>query len=115
MTTEFFIRGLVQRGVVLTPGPGTILRVEGTCSVDEIEMLRKRKSEVISHLKRSEEKSREIDWESMRKLASKLGSQVSTGEPWGSGVLWAISPRGATVQVGGAIVTFDFDDVSPIA
>jgi hypothetical protein len=99
--------------VRLSPELNGGLRVDGLVDPAEINQLKELKAEILEYL-RDGPKIQEVDWVAMRRLAENLGKPVETGEPWGTGTLWGISPHGAAVCVGPVIVTFDFSAISPV-
>lgn len=102
-------------------GGGTIslrddgsLELRGDVPDHLVERLRARKPEVAALL-RCGVASRAVDadvWRSMSRLGVRFGETVEVGEPWGTGTLWGMTPRGPIIDVGRVLVTFDFKDVA---
>lgn len=50
-------------------------------------------------------------WDQMHRLSASFGQEVEAAGNWGHGILWGLSPRGASIDVGPVIVNFDLIDV----
>lgn len=111
--SECLVRSLVARGFSLAvDGPN--LKVNGPYPLNEIEAaeLRDSKGEIIRLLSTSDLGAvfrttlTVAEWAAMRALGDYLGKPVFVDgrRVW----LWGITPRGAIVDVGGALLTVDF-------
>ena len=112
---EQIIRELRDLGCTLDVRPDGRLIVKGDVPSDLQERIRQNKPMITAQVHKGGSAGRVPDetWEEMRRIAPFIGREVETGEPWGRGILWGVSPRGAAVHVGPVLVTFRLEDVRP--
>jgi len=107
MRVDWFLRELAERGVLVSLKDSGTLRVEGDASDADMRAIREFKPEILGHLQAGRRRDRSADWDALRRLGPFLGREVDTGEPWGRGLLWGLSPYGAAVRFDPCIVPFE--------
>lgn len=113
MTAEALVRELRVRGIELTVVSDHELRIAGNVTDADIDAVRQAKQEVIEYLRRRSSAAAPSQSARLKALGPYLCSPVTAGE-WGAGTLWGLSPRGAIVDVGKVLVTFELDEVEPL-